>query len=70
MIILITASLSSKIQSKVSLPEEFTFEELRSTLSRSSIFHKFSFALEFAQVSPFLITLMRISVKNRDDEIP
>ena len=38
MIILITASLSSKIFKKASLREEFTFEEIKSTLSKSSIF--------------------------------
>ena len=38
MIILITASLSSKMHNKASPREEFTFEEIKSTLSRSSIF--------------------------------
>ena len=38
MIILITASLSSKIYNKASLREECTFKEIKSTLSRSSIF--------------------------------
>ena len=37
-IILITASLSSKMYNKAFLREEFTFEEIKSTLSRSSIF--------------------------------
>ena len=35
MIILITASLSSKMYNEASLREEFTFEEIKSTLSRS-----------------------------------
>ena len=38
MIILITASLSSKMCNKASLREEFAFEETTSTLLRSSIF--------------------------------
>ena len=38
MIILITTSLSSKMYNKASLREEFTFEEIKSTLFRSSIF--------------------------------
>ena len=38
MIILITASLSSKMYNKASLREEFTFEEIKSTLFRSLIF--------------------------------
>ena len=38
MIILITASLSSNMFNKTSLREEFTLEEIKSTLSRSSIF--------------------------------
>ena len=37
MIILITGSLSSKIYNKASWREEWTFEEIKSTLSRSSI---------------------------------
>ena len=37
MIILITASLSSKMYNKASWREECTFEEIKSTLSRSSI---------------------------------
>ena len=37
MIILITASLSSKIHNKASLREDWTFEGINSTLSRSSI---------------------------------
>ena len=38
MIILVTTSLSSKMCSKASFREEFTFEEIKSTLFRSSIF--------------------------------
>ena len=38
MIILITASLSSKMYNKASFWVEFTFEEIKSTFSRSSIF--------------------------------
>ena len=38
MIILITASLSSNAYNLASLREEFTFEETKSTLFRSSIF--------------------------------
>ena len=38
LIILITALLSSKISNKASLREECTFEEIKSTLCRSSIF--------------------------------
>ena len=38
MIILNTDSLSSKINSKASSKDDFTFEEVKSTLSRSSIF--------------------------------
>ena len=38
MMILITASLSSKMYKKASLREEITFEETKSTFSRSSIF--------------------------------
>ena len=38
MIILITASLSSKMYNKASLREEFAFDVSKSTLSRSSIF--------------------------------
>ena len=37
MVILITASLSSKIYNKASLREESTFEEIKSTLPKSSI---------------------------------
>ena len=37
-IILITASLSSEMYNKASLEKEFTFEETKSTLFRSSIF--------------------------------
>ena len=47
MIILITASLSSKMYNKASLREEFTFEEIKSTCCLDyQSFHEFSFALE------------------------
>ena len=46
MIIVIAASLFSKIHNKVSLREEFTFEEMESIFFRSSSFHAISFALE------------------------
>ena len=50
MIILITASLSSKMYNKASWWEELTFEEIKSTLSRPSIIHEISFALEVCDV--------------------
>ena len=81
MIILITASSSSDTYNKASWREELTFEEIKSTLSRSSIvpwdylsFLKFvrcctNLTLVRARVAPFLITLIRVSVKNYDDPI-
>ena len=80
MIILITASLSSKIFNKASFREECTFEGTKSTLSKSSMipwdFSRFwsvwgtgtNFTLVRTQVSPFFITLIRVS-KNCDDQI-
>ena len=62
MIILITASLSSNTNNKASLREEFTFEGIKSTLFRS--------ALEIYTGLPYLIILMRVSVKNCDEQIP
>ena len=70
MIILITASLSSKIFNKVSLREDCMFEEIKSTLSRSSIFPWIFFRVGKLCGSPFLISLRRVSVRNCDDQIP
>ena len=46
------ASLSAKIYNNASWQEECTFEDIKTTLSNG------------ARVSPFLITLIRVSVKN------
>ena len=46
MIILITASLSSKMYNKASLREEFTFEEINQHCLGLQSFHDFAFALE------------------------
>ena len=55
MIILITASLSSKIFNKASWREESTFEEIKLTLSRSSIFPWIFFRVwRCVRVSPVL----------------
>ena len=63
MIILITASLSSKMYNKASLREEFAFEETKSTLFRSI------FPGDVDRFSLYLFTLIRISVKNSKDQI-
>ena len=70
MIILITASLSSKIFIRASWLEEWTFEERKSTLSRSS-FHEISFTFEVCEVlhEPGSCTGF-LSVKNCDDQSP
>ena len=79
MIILITASLSSKIYNKASLREECTFEEINQHRLDHQPFQEISFALKICagwhELSsctgvPFLITLIRVSVKNCDDQIP
>ena len=80
-IILITASLSSNTYNKTSWREELTFDEIKSTSSKSSIIPwDFSFLncvryctnlpLVRTQVSPCFITLIRVSTKNYDDQIP
>ena len=69
-IILITASLSSKMYNEASLREEFTFQEIKSTLFRSSIFPWILSRWRFFRVSPYLIILMRVPVKNCDDQTP
>ena len=71
MIILITASVSSKIQNIASLREEFAFEETKSTLVRSSIFPEIFFRVgDVDKSSLYLFTLIRTSVKNSVDQIP
>ena len=63
MIILITASLSSKIFNNASLREECTFEERKSTLSRSSVFRWIFFRVGDLCGSPILDysdTLLRL----------
>ena len=83
MIILITASLSSSTYNKASWRTELTFEEIKLSLFKSSIIPwDFLFVFEVCEVlnenltlvrtqtSPCLTTLMRVSVKNCDDQIP
>ena len=79
-IILITASLSSNTHNKNSLRRESTFEEIKTNnVSIINLSMRFLSHLKFvrcctnlvrARVSPFLIILMRVSVKNCDDQIP
>ena len=54
MIILITASLSSKIYNKASLREECTFEEIKQHCLDHQSFHDFFFALEVCAGLPVL----------------
>ena len=54
MIILITASLSSKMHNNTSLREEFTFEEIKTTLFRSSIIPWIFFRVGDLHGSPVL----------------
>ena len=70
--LVLTASLSSKIHNKASLREECTFEEIKPTLS--GILSRWKFVkldtnYVHVRVSPFLIVLIRISVKNSNDQI-
>ena len=81
MIILITASLSSKIYNKVSWCENWSFEGIKSTFSKTLItawdcfrflncvtcWTNFTFVLK--RFSPFFTTLIRVS-KNCDDQDP
>ena len=71
MIILITALLSSKFFDKASLRVGCTFEEIKSTLSKSSIFPWILFRVgDLDWSSCAFIPLIRVSVKNCDDQIP
>ena len=72
MIILITASLSSKMYNIASWCEDWTFEEIKSTLSGSSIFPWIFFRVRGVDRSlrTWLIILISISVQNCDDQIP
>ena len=63
MIILITASLSSKGYNEASLRQEFTFEKIKSVLFRSSIFPWIFFRVGD-------LYGIRVSVKNCDYQIP
>ena len=65
MIILISTSLSSKIYNKASSQEEFTFEETKINIVQiidQSM--RFLSCWRFLRVSPCLIALMRVFVKN------
>ena len=66
---LITALLSSNTYNKASWREELMFEEIKSTLFRSSVI-PWEFFRFWSRVSPFFITLICVSVKNCDDQIP
>ena len=71
MIILITASLSSKIYNIASLREELAFEETKSTFFTPSIFPGIFFRVrDVDKSSLYLFTLIRISVKNSNNQIP
>ena len=50
MIILISASLSSKIYNKASLREELTFEGINQHCSDHQSFHEIAFAIEVCEV--------------------
>ena len=67
---MIIASLLSKMYNIASLREEFVFEETKSTLFGSSILPRIFLRVgDVKQVSLYLFTLIRISVKNFDDQI-
>ena len=67
-IILITASLSSKMYKKASLREELTFEEKNQRCLDHQSFHEFSFALEIFSGLPVLDH--SFSVRNCESQIP
>ena len=69
LIILITASLSSVMHNTTSSREEFAFEETKSTLFRSFSWNFLS-RWRCRQVHLHLFSLIRISVKNSNDQIP
>ena len=58
-----------KMYNKASLREEFTFEE-QTNIIKINLSMNFLSRRRFIRVSPYLIILMRVSVKNCDDQIP
>ena len=71
MIILITASLSSKMYNIASLREGFAFEETKSTVIQIiNLSRNFLSRWRCRQVPLNLFTLIRVSVKNSTDQIP